>query len=364
MADTDELLEATTALIPPLLTGIDVLAHAGRHMHPPNIPQLIGELTPYREPVKEGLDTFRAVEWPEHLQGFAAHANKAGDLIMQSFNEFLSAQNQSNPTMGAYRAMGYNTKATEAIYPVSMMLPPVSRFFLNPDQRDDDALLARIAAADATREHVGVMHAANTSDERGGFSMYVPEYYDGEEVPLIVAMHGGSGHGRSFLWTWLRTARSVNAIVISPTSKEGTWSLMGPDVDTDNLDAMVAYAKEHWNIDDQRVLLTGMSDGGTFSYVTGLREDAPFTHLAPSSASFHPMLLEAYEGARMQDLPLYIMHGALDWMFPVDVARAARDAFTAAGAVVEYREIADLSHTYPIEENARIMQWVDETADV
>jgi phospholipase/carboxylesterase len=46
-------------------------------------------------------------------------------------------------------------------------------------------------------------------------------------------------------------------------------------------------------------------------------------------------------------------------MFPVDVARTARDAFTAAGARVEYREIADLSHTYPIEENPRIVDWLD-----
>lgn len=358
MDATDELLDATTALIPPLLTGIDILGHAGRHMHPPNIPDLAQQIASYRAPVKEGLETFKAVDWPEHLQGFAAHSIKGAELVMRSFNDFLSAPNQSNPTMAAYRAMGYNTKATEAIYPLAAMLPPVSRFFLNAEQRDDIDLLERIAQADGNAAHVGVMHAANASDERGGFSMYVPEYYDNERVPLIVALHGGSGHGRSFLWTWLRSARSTNAIVISPTSSEGTWSLMGPDVDSANLDAMVSYAKEHWNIDEQRVLLTGMSDGGTFSYVSGLRSDSPVTHLAPSSASFHPMLVEMVDQSRLQDLPIYLMHGALDWMFPVDVAQMARDTFRAAGARVEYREIADLSHTYPIEENPRILKWL------
>ena len=77
---------------------------------------------------------------------------------------------------------------------------------------------------------------------------------------------------------------------------------MGPDVDSANLYAMVAYAKEHWAIDESRVLLTGMSDGGTFSYVSGMRSDAPFTHLAPSSASFHPMLVEAADRNRLQGL--------------------------------------------------------------
>ena len=359
MDDTDILLDATTALIPPLLTGIDLMSYVGRHMHPPNIPALCQEVEPHRAPLVDGLEAFKNAPWPEHLGGFAAQAISSGELLLRSFNEFLSAQNQSNATMAAYRAVGFNTKATESIYPLATVLPPVSRFFLHPEQREDEVLMARIAGADAGREHVGVMHSANASDERGGFSMYVPEYYAGEEVPLVVALHGGSGHGRSFLWSWLRTARSQNAIVISPTSKEGTWSLMGPDIDSENLAAMVEYAKEHWQIDATKILLSGMSDGGTFSYVSGLQSDSPFTHLAPSSASFHPMLVEVADAERLQGLPIYLMHGALDWMFPVDVARSARDALSAAGAEVEYREIDNLSHTYPVEENPRILRWLN-----
>jgi len=358
MDETDILLEATTALVPPLLAGIELMNNAGRHMHPPNIPALIEEIEPHRAPLMDGLEIFTAASWPEHLGGFSAQTRTSAELLLRSMNEFLGAQNQSNPTMAAYRAMGFNTKATEAIYPLSTMLPPVSRFFLIPEQRDNEALVARLAAADANKENVGVMHVANGAQERGGFSMYVPEYYAGEEVPLIVALHGGSGHGRNFLWSWLRTARSNNAIVVCPTSKEGTWSLMGPDVDSANLDAIVAYVQEHWCIDTQRILLSGMSDGGTFSYVSGLQANSPFTHLAPSSASFHPMLVEVADKERLQDLPIYLMHGALDWMFPVDVAREARDALVMAGANVEYREMADLSHTYPVEENPRILKWL------
>jgi phospholipase/carboxylesterase len=44
-------------------------------------------------------------------------------------------------------------------------------------------------------------------------------------------------------------------------------------------------------------------------------------------------------------------------MFPIDVARAADTALRAAGARVIYREIDDLSHTYPRDENPRIMDW-------
>ena len=34
-----------------------------------------------------------------------------------------------------------------------------------------------------------------------------------------------------------------------------------------------------------------MSDGGTFTLLSGLDEASPFTHLAPVAASFHPLLL-------------------------------------------------------------------------
>lgn len=44
-------------------------------------------------------------------------------------------------------------------------------------------------------------------------------------------------------------------------------------------------------------------------------------------------------------------------MFAADMARLAYAELSAAGANVTYREIADLSHTYPSEENARIADW-------
>jgi phospholipase/carboxylesterase len=64
------------------------------------------------------------------------------------------------------------------------------------------------------------------------------------------------------------------------------------------------------------------------------------------------------EPRRVTRLPVYLVHGPLDWMFPVSIARTAQRALTAAGATVTYREIADLSHTYPREENSGILDWL------
>ena len=361
--DTDELLDATLAVVPPLLTALDALGYAGRHLHPPHVAEIAGQVEQFREPLAEGLAAFEGVAWPEHLGGFREHVVGAAGEALQAFDALANCVNQANPIMGAYRALGFNTRALEKLYPVSFMLPPVSRFFVCEAQREDAELSEKLGAADPAREDAGIMHAGNAATERGGFSVYVPEYYHADRSwPLVIALHGGSGHGRSFLWTWLREARSRGVIVASPSSREGTWSLMGPDVDSANLDGIVEHVGSLWNIDRERILLTGMSDGGTFSYVSGLRDDAPYTHLAPISASFHPLLLEGASGERLKDLPVYLIHGALDWMFPVDVARTARDALTAVGASVSYHEIDDLSHTYPREENEKILDWLLEGA--
>jgi phospholipase/carboxylesterase len=252
-------------------------------------------------------------------------------------------------------------RAQEALYPLAAQFPPVSGFFLNAANRENADLLSRFEAG--AGEHTGIIHDHNEPGSRGGFSVYVPEYYTPDRaMPLVMALHGGSGNGRGFLWSWLRDTRSLGAILVAPTATGPTWALMGDDADTPNLMRILETVRSRWTIDTSRMLLTGMSDGGTFCYVTGLEAASPFTHLAPVSATFHPLMAEMADAARLQRLPIFITHGKLDWMFPVQTARQTQATLSAAGADVTYREIDDLSHTYPREINAEVMQWLNRTA--
>jgi phospholipase/carboxylesterase len=280
---------------------------------------------------------------------------------MTSFEALRTAAAEGGDMGRIYRALRGLPRAQEALYPLAAGLAPVSRFFLEPGKRDDADLVARLAAA-PVGDDTGVMHVGEPG-ARGGASLYVPEdCTDRREWPLVVALHGGAGSGRSFLWSWLRDARSHGAILAAPTAVGDTWALMGPDPDTPNLARLVEAIRARWRIDPARILLTGMSDGGTFSYVSGLEPGSPFTHLAPVSAAFHPMLAAMADRDRLSGLPIHIAHGAVDWMFPVQMAREARDALAAAGANVTYREIADLSHTYPRELNPAILAWLQASA--
>lgn len=352
-------MTSVTSLIAPLLKALDVLEFVARHLHPPQLDALIYEALPAIDPVREALERLDQIEWPDELQAFRERLEAAAAATSQAFAGLDAALTDQNGIMQAYRSLRFNSRALASLYPIAALLPPVSRFFLDASKRDDPTLLERLEQADPNRKEVGIIHASDDRKSRGGFSLYVPEYYDSSEsYPLVMALHGGSGHGSDYLWSWLRDARSFGAILVSPTAVGNTWSLMGPDQDSSNLDRILEFVGERWNLDRSRMLLTGMSDGGTFSFVSGLRNESPFTHLAPCSAAFHPMLLDEQDAARVQELPIYLMHGALDWMFPIEMARTAHQGLAEAGANLVYREIADLSHTYPRDENPRVLEWL------
>jgi phospholipase/carboxylesterase len=274
---------------------------------------------------------------------------------------------QGNGDLAAvFRALRYLPRAQEALYPLAVKLPPVSSFFTDPALRADESLEASLAAP--AHPDSGIIHDHNEPGSRGGFSIYVPEYYTPDRAwPLVMALHGGSGNGRGFLWSWLRDARSHGAILVAPTATSNetndktTWALMGDDTDTPNLIRILDIVRGRWNIDAERMLLTGMSDGGTFCYVTGLDNASPFTHLAPVASTFHPLMAEMADAERMRGLPVYLVHGRLDWMFPVQVARQTQQALSAAGCDVIYREIEDLSHCYPRDINPDILNWLSGT---
>jgi phospholipase/carboxylesterase len=364
--DGDELTDATAALLRELLGTLDAFAWAQRRLHPPWAGRLAEAMAPLQDPLDAALGRVRALEWPAGVREDGERLEGAAALALDALERFAAAAADPMPAFGLYRAMRRHLLAVETLYPLWPALAPVNRFFLEEGARGEAALLDRLLAG-AERQAalaagggapVGIFADGNERGERGGFSLYVPEHWDdSRRWPLVVALHGGSGHGADFLWTWLREARSRGVLLLAPSSVDDTWSLFAPEVDGARLESLVERVAETWNVDRARILLTGISDGATFSLCYGLRSGTPFTHLAPISGVLAP--LDPRERAGAAGKPVYLVHGALDWMFPVATARLAQRELERWGAQVTYREIADLSHTYPREENARILEWLD-----
>src|ERR1700687_2744406 len=357
---SEAVVDDIVAVLPPLLQSLEALSFIARHLKPPDFDSV---LEAAGQP-DQALQAVRArlADWPEQSAHLRTPLESASDAALAAFAGLRAVQHGNGDLIAAYRALRHAPRAQEALYGLAATLPPVSGFFIDPALREDADLLARLAAPAA--ENTDIIHDHNEPGSRGGFSLSVPEYYTPNRPwPLVMALHAGSGNGRGFLWSWLRDARSFGAILVAPTatgstSNKSTWALMEEDTDTTNLARILDLVQSRWNIDSTKLLLTGMSDGGTFCYVTGLESASPFTHLAPVAATFHPLMADTADAERLRGLPVYLVHGRLDWMFPVQVVRQAREALSAAGADVTYREIEDLSHCYPREMNAAILNWL------
>jgi phospholipase/carboxylesterase len=355
---SEAVVDDIVAVLPPLLQSLEALAFVARHLNPPDFGRVMHEIGAPEDALLAARAQLR--EWPENFADVRTSLDTASDAVLAAFAGLRTVQRGQGDLVAVFRALRYAPRAMEALYPIAAKFPPVSDFFLDPSGHEDEALMARLAQPAA--DNTGVTHSDNEPGSRGGFSLYVPEYYTPDRAwPLVMALHGGSGNGRNFLWSWLRDARSFGAILVAPTATGPTWALMGEDNDTPNLARIMESVRSHWNVDPRRMLLTGMSDGGTFCYVTGLESASPFTHLAPVAATFHPLMAETADAERLQGLPIFLVHGLLDWMFPVQVARQTRQALAAAGADVTYREIEDLSHCYPREINAEMLRWLSST---
>jgi phospholipase/carboxylesterase len=357
---SEAVVDDIVAVLPPLLQSLETLGFVARYLNPPDfdrVMQAAGEPDAALRDVRP-----RLAQWPSEFADIKSPLETASDAALAAFAGLRVVQNGQGDFVSLFRALRYLPRAQEALYALSARLPPVNQFFVDPALHGDADLAARLAAP--ANANTGIFHNHNEPGSRGGFSLYVPEYYTPDRAwPLVMALHGGSGNGRGFLWSWLRDARSRGAILVAPTatgntSNKSTWALMGEDTDTPNLGRILDFVRSRCNVDPTKLLLTGMSDGGTFCYVTGLESSSPFTHLAPVAATFHPLMAEMADAERLRGLPIYLVHGRLDWMFPVQVARQTHQLLSAAGAEVTYRELDDLSHCYPREMNAAILDWL------
>src|SRR5580700_9036753 len=254
---SEAVVDDIVAVLPPLLQSLKALGFIARHLNPPDfgrVMQAAGTPDIALQSVRS-----RLTDWPAEFADVRTAIETASDAALAAFKGLRAVQDGNGDLIAVFRALRHAPRAQEALYPLAEKLPPVSSFFVDPALREDDALLARLAAP--ANENTGIVHDHNEPGSRGGFSLYVPEYYTPDRAwPLVMALHGGSGNGRGFLWSWLRDARSHGAILIAPTATGSTWALMGEDTDTENLGRILERVRGRWNIDPSRLLLTGMSD--------------------------------------------------------------------------------------------------------
>ncbi|HUA34454.1 MAG TPA: hypothetical protein VMA09_12670 [Candidatus Binataceae bacterium] len=239
------------------------------------------------------------------------------------------------------------------IFDLGERLPILAAHFLTPG-----ANAPVHASADGLAR--GFIHRKR-NDERSDYSLYIPEDYSkSKPLPLIVALHGGYGQGNEYIWTWLRPARSRGYAVLAPKSWDVTWDMSIPSLDSQSILRMLDQVTNEYSIDRARIYLTGLSDGGIFTFIFGFENAQLFRGLAPVAGVLHPVLDSLLRQNRGKDTPILMIHGAQDFIFPVAFARQAFDLFKAVGYPATYEELPDWGHAYPYSINERmVLPWFE-----
>jgi phospholipase/carboxylesterase len=323
----------------------------------------LGEVRPSQaELVAATGDTFRrfnanfaALPPPEDLSDFHKEFLIAVAHLERSLNFFMTEPGP-NWTLAFLHGRSSFVRGLYGLYELRDHLPVISAYF-NIEGSAVAADLPPDADSPAPR---GFVYQERT-DDRGKYSLYVPENYSPDrQWPLIICLHGGYGQGYEYIWTWLRSARSHGYILLSPKSLGETWAMTMNSPDTRSVMKMLDEVNATYAIDHSRTYLTGLSDGGIFTYIMGLERHEKFTALAPVAGALHTAVDPMLRTGTGRELPILVVHGVHDFIFPVSFTRQTNELLKMLKYDIKYEELPDWGHAFPYSINERVvMPWFE-----
>ncbi len=176
------------------------------------------------------------------------------------------------------------------------------------------------------------------------YVVYVPRaYHAGKKWPAVVFLHGSGesgtdgqkqiaqGIGTNILWN----ADRWPCIVMMP--QKPTSQLQWEDED-DLVMAMLAQTRKEYEIDADRIALTGLSQGGHGTWSIGVAHADLWCALAPicGYADQHNGKLKPEEiAAKLKGVPMWIFHGEDDDVVSPEQSKAVAEAMKKAGGNVK-----------------------------
>jgi len=117
-----------------------------------------------------------------------------------------------------------------------------------------------------------------------------------------------------------------------------------------NLRAILDAAKRLYNIDENRVVLSGVSDGATGAYYVAMRETTPFASFLPLNGFWMVLASDGLKvdgplyGNNLRNKPLFIVNGGRDPLYPTDLVDPHIEQFRKTGVQLVYQPQPDAGH--------------------
>ena len=186
------------------------------------------------------------------------------------------------------------------------------------------------------------------------YGVVVPEGYDPEvSYPVEFLLHGGVARpewGPGVEWWrsgYANLQRDDRIIVVPASWREAFW---WHENQADNLPAVLREVKRLYNVDDNRVSMTGISDGGTGAFFFAFKQPSEWASFLPYIG--HPGVLRNPQGRDNNRLffenltakPLYIVNGELDRLYPAASLQSFVDVLEEARVEYVFRVIEGGGH--------------------
>lgn len=204
--------------------------------------------------------------------------------------------------------------------------------------------LINIVSAEAAQEDP-VMLLKITEQKSGlklRYTLSLPHSLSpGESYPLVVALHYGGEvtpfYSKDFVMSFVKPAlQDLEAIFVAPDCPAKGWTNA---VSETAVLELILLLMEEYNIDSDRIVLTGYSMGGLGTWYLAARHPDLFSVAIPISApadlSTTPII---------QDVPLYVIHGEQDELFPSKEVKLLYHKQKTGGAEIKLMIIEGVSH--------------------
>jgi len=169
--------------------------------------------------------------------------------------------------------------------------------------------------------------------------------------PIFLLIHGWTGDENAM---WVFASRlPQNAWMIAPRAphpsplggyswakhKSGEWPWLAdfrPSVEA--LLDLLETLPEHIDVDVSKVNLVGFSQGGTLAYSLALLHPERVAKVAGLASFLPERCQEVITKQPLAGTPIFVGHGTLDELVPVEMAHQAVEGLRQAGAQVSYCE--------------------------
>ncbi|WP_345274419.1 dienelactone hydrolase family protein [Flaviramulus aquimarinus] len=177
------------------------------------------------------------------------------------------------------------------------------------------------------------------------FRVIIPESAsETNKRPLIICLHGGTSiidpdiHKNTACLEEPGLA-SIDAILLCPNSEGFSW---GGLPEQEKILTLTDLVKTNLPVDENKVAIMGYSDGGNGAWFYAERYPNRFSAAIPMSSSYNTLNPELINVKI--DIPLYVIHGEKDELFPLETMITVVDNYKNIGTDVELYVADDLGH--------------------